>query len=81
MNQSRGHVVLGAERVGGAEGGFSAAGLQGADQVGGFGGHMQAGADAEAVERSLLLEAPPDALQHGHGLVRPLDTADAVVGK
>ena len=55
-----------------------AAGLERAHQVGGLGGHVQAGGDAVAGERLLPLEALADRLQDRHLPVGPLDPPDAL---
>ncbi len=59
LNQGSGHIVLGAERVGGAEHQVCPACLQCEGQVGGLGGDMQAARDADALEGLLLGEALP----------------------
>ena len=73
-----GHVVLGRERVAGGQDHVGAAGLERPHQVGRLGGHVQAGADAEAGERSLALEPLADQAQDRHLPLRPFDPADAL---
>src|SRR5207237_8502657 len=46
VNQAGGHVVLGRQRVGGDEHQVGPAGLNGASEVGGLGGDVQAGGHA-----------------------------------
>ena len=79
VDQGRGHVVLGGERVRGAEHRLGAAGDQGAGQVGGLGRHVQAAGQGDPVERPLLLEALADRSQHGHVPVCPFDPSLPVV--
>ena len=42
---------------------------------------MEAGADAQAVERAVALEALADEAQHGHLALGPFDAADALGGE
>ena len=58
-----------------------AAGDQRAHEAGGLGGDVQAGADAHALERLLLLEALADGPEHGHVHVGPLDAQHALGGE
>ena len=81
VDQRGGDVVLRAQRVAGAEHHVGAAGDQGAHEAGGLGGDVQAGADAHALERLLLLEALADGAQHGHVHVGPLDAQHALGGE
>ena len=78
LDQRRRDVVLGGERVGGAEHHVGAAGLERAHEVGGLGGDVQAGADAHALERLLAREALADGGQHRHLHVGPLDAQHAL---
>ena len=80
-DQGGGHVVLGRERVGGSQGDLGAASPEGQHQVGRLGRDMEAGADAQAFERTLALEAFADQAQDGHLASRPLDPADALIGQ
>ena len=80
-HQDGGHVVLRGERVGGAEHHVGAAIAQGDHQVGGLGGHVQAGRDAHALQRLVLDEFLADDLQHLHRLVGPLDALFAQIGQ
>ena len=50
-------------------------------QVGGFGGHVQAGGHAHARQRLRLDELLADGLQHRHRLERPFDAALALIGQ
>ncbi len=72
-DQARGNVILSRERVGGAEHDVGSAIAQADGQVGGFGRDVQAGGNADALQRLVLDELFADNLQHLHGLVRPLD--------
>ena len=81
LDQAGGHVVLGAERVGGDQHEVGAAGLEGAGEVGGLGGDVQAGRHAQAVERLFLGEALADAGQHRHVAVGPEDALLAAGGE
>ena len=58
-----------------------AAGLERAHQVGRLGRDVEAGADAQAVERPLALEALADEAQDGHLALRPFDATDALGGE
>ena len=78
-HQVRGDVVLGGERVGGAEGDLGAGGPERRHQVGGLGGDVQAGGQPGALERLLLGEAGPDLPQHRHGPLGPLGPSLALV--
>ena len=80
-DERRRHIVLRRERVRRREGDLGAAGLQRAHQVGRLGGHVEAGADAQAREGLLALEALADQAQDRHLSSRPLDPADAFVGQ
>ena len=73
LDQRCRHVVLGAERVRGAEPDFRAAGLEGLGEVRGLGGHMEAGADPHALEGLLLGEPLLDQPQDRHAGFGPLD--------
>ena len=78
LDERGGDVVLGAERVAGAQHHVGAAGRQGAHEVGRLGGDVQAGADAHARERLLGREALADGLEHRHVHVGPLDAQHAL---
>ena len=81
LDQRGGDVVLGRERIGGAAQHLGAAGLERAQQIGGLGGDMQAGAQALAAQRLLLGEALADDPQHRHLLVGPFDPAPPGLGE
>ena len=66
-------IILGRERVRRAQHDVGSAGLEGAHQVRGLRGHVQARGDAVAGERLLGLEALADRGQHRHLPVRPHD--------
>ena len=80
-DERRGDVVLGRERVRGREDDLGAAGLERPHQVGRLGGDVEAGADAQPVERALALEALADQAQDGHLALGPFDPADALGGE
>ena len=65
-DQRGGHIVLGGERVGGGQHHIRAASLQGLHQVGGLGGDVQAGRDAQPFERLLFRKALADQAQDRH---------------
>ena len=67
------HVVLGRERVRGAQRHLRPAAHQRADEIGGLGRHVQAGRDAHAVQRALGGEALAHGAQDGHLPVGPRD--------
>ena len=73
LDQRGGDIVLGRERVGGAEHGVGAAGLQRQRQVGRLGGDVGAGDDAVALEGLLPGEPLADQRQHRHLARRPVD--------
>ena len=74
-------VVLGRQRVARREDDVRAAGLERAHEVGRLGRHVQARADAQAVERPVALEALADQAQDGHLALGPLDAPDALGGE
>ena len=76
-NECRSGVVLGGQRVACAQVHFGTARLEGAHQVGGFGGDMQACADANAFQGLFAFEAFADACKYGHVAVCPQDALDA----
>ncbi len=78
LDESGGDVVLGRERVRGAEHDVGAAGLQRPHQVRGLARHVQAGRDPVAGERLLGLEAVADRREHRHVPVGPGDSAHAL---
>ena len=80
-DERRGDVVLGRERVRGGEHDLGATGLERPHQVGGLGRDVEAGADAQAVERPVALEALADEAQDGHLALGPFDPSDALGGE
>ena len=80
-DERRGDVVLGRERVRGGEEDLRAAGLERPHQVRGLGGDVEAGADAQALERAVALEALADQAQDGHLPLGPFDASDALGGE
>ncbi len=80
-DERRRDVVLGRERVRGAEDDLGAAGLERPHEVGGLGRDVEAGADPQAGERPLALEALADEAQDRHLALGPLDPADALGGE
>ena len=81
LHQGGGDFVLRGERIGGAEHHVGAAVAQRDGQVGGFAGDVQAGGNAQALERLLLDEALANQLQNGHLLIGPFDPALAGFGE
>ena len=81
VDERGGDVVLGRERVRGAEDDLGAARLQRAHQVRRLGRHVEAGGDAVAGERLLALEALADRGEHRHLPVGPLDPPHAFGGE
>ena len=81
MGQRRGDVVLGAERVAGAERELGAAGDENAREVGRLGGDVQAGADARAFQRLLFGEAVHQGPQDRHLGQCPFDSTGAGLGQ
>ena len=81
VDERRGDVVLGRQRVGRAEHDVRAAGLERAHQVRRLGRHVQARRDAVAGERLLGLEPLADRGQHRHLPVGPLDPPHAFGGE
>ena len=80
-HQAGGHVILRGERIGGAQHYVGAAVPQADGQVRGFGGDVQAGRNADALQRLVLDEFLADDLQDLHGLVGPVNSLLAEVGK
>ena len=80
-HQARGHVVLRGKRIRGAKRHVGAAVAQSDHQVRGFGGDVQAGRNADALQRLVLDEFLADDLQNLHRLVRPLDALLAQIGQ
>ena len=80
-HQAGGNIVLGRERIRGAQHHVGAAVAQADGQVRGLGRNVQAGRDANALQRLVLDEFFADNLQHLHGLVRPLDALLAQFGQ
>ena len=72
-----GHVVLRGERVRRAEHDVGASRLQRAGEVRGLRRDVEAGRDADAVQRPLLLETLADRGENRHVPVGPLDADDA----
>ena len=80
-HQRRRHIILGGERVGGGQHHIRAAQVQGVHQVGGLGGHVQAGGDAHPLQRALLGKALADQAQDGHLPLGPFDAPPAAFGQ
>src|SRR5205814_3037137 len=80
-DQAGGNVVLGRERIGGAKDYVGAAVAQADGEIGGLGGDVQAGGDANAAKRLVLDELFADDLQDFHRLICPLDALFAVIGQ
>ena len=81
VHEGRGDVVLGRERVAGAEAQVGAAVAQGDRQVRCFGGDVEAGGHPDALQRLLTLETFADEAEHGHFALGPLDPADTLRGE
>ena len=71
-NQGGGRIVLGRERVRGAQHDARPAGLEGPHQIGGFGSDVQAGRHAQALERFGAGKLLAHLAQHRHVLVGPV---------
>ncbi len=78
FHQAGRDVVLGRQRVGGAEQQIGAAGLEGLRQVGGLGGDVQAGRHPHPGQRLFLLETLADRPQNGHVALGPVDPFPAL---
>ncbi len=78
-HERRRHVVLGRERIRRHQRHVGATGLERTHQVGGLGGDVEAGADAQASQWLLLLEALADEPQDRHLPLSPLDTANTFI--
>ena len=78
LHQAGRDVVLGRQRVGGAQQEVGTAGLQGLGQVGGFGRDVQAGRHSHSGQRLFLLEPLADRPQDGHVALGPLDSFAAL---
>ncbi len=72
-HQAGSNVVLGGERIRGAEHDIGAAIFQTDGQVRGFGGDVQAGRHADPLQRLVLDEFLANDLQDFHGLVGPVN--------
>ena len=81
LHERSGHVILGRERVRGAEHDLAPPALSVRIRIGGLGGHMQACGQTHTLERLLFLKTLSDDVQHRHALVRPLDSELAFVGQ
>ena len=80
-HQRSSHVVLRGQRIGGANHHLGPTVAQGNSEVGGLGGHVQAGGNTNALEWLVLDELLADALQHRHRLVGPFNAALAQISK
>ena len=80
-HQAGSDVILGGERIRGAEHDIGAAILQADGQVRGFGGDVQASRHADALQGLVLDEFLANDLQDFHGLVGPVDPLLAEIGK
>ncbi len=78
LHQAGRDVVLGRQRVGGAQQEVGAAGLQGLGQVGGLGRDVQTGRHPHPGQRLFLLETLADRPQDRHVALGPLDPFPAV---
>src|SRR5438067_8165298 len=81
VDQRRRDVILGGERIRGAERDVRAARLQGGHQKSRLARHVQAGGDAHPLERLLLAEPLRDAGEDGHRPRCPFDAAVALLGE
>ena len=81
FDECGGIVILGGEGVGGAGDDFSAAGDEGAEEVGGLRSDVETGAHAVALEGLFLGEALADGGEDGHVLVGPFDAFFAFGGE
>ena len=80
-DQRGGDVILRRERIRGAEHDVGSAVAQADGEVRGLGRDVQAGRNADALQRLVLDEFFSDDLQHLHRLVRPLDALLAQIGQ
>src|SRR5205823_6645937 len=80
-DQGGGGIVLGGQRIGGAEHEVGAAGLQGQRQVRRLRGDVQAPREAQPGQRLLAGEALLDQAEDGHLRGGPLDAQAAVLGQ
>ena len=71
--QRRGHGILRGQRIACAQAHVRPPGLERDCQVGRLAGDVQTGAEKQALERALALEALPDEPEHRHLLGRPFD--------
>src|SRR5581483_8841939 len=81
LAERRRDVVLRGERVRGAERDLGPTRGERLDEVGRLGRHVQARTDADALERTLLLEALADQREHAHLGRRPLDALAPLLGQ
>ncbi len=80
-HQAGGHVILRGQRVRSAQHHIGAAVPEANGQVRGFGGHVQAGRNPNALQGLVLDEFLADDLQDFHGLVGPVNPLLAQIGK
>ncbi len=76
-----GDVVLGRQRVGGAQRQLGPAGVQRPAEVGGLGGHVQAGRDAHPFQRPGPGQLGGDRGEHGHAAGGEVDLAPPPGGR
>ena len=81
LGQVGGHVVLGAQGIGGADMHRGPAGLQGGRQHPGLGGDVEAGGDPEPGQGFFPFETLPDGVQDRHVPPGPLHPQAAFVGQ
>src|SRR5581483_5642893 len=81
LAQRRRHVVLRGERIRGAQGDLGSSRGERLHEIGRLGRHVQARANANALERALLLEALADQAEHAHLGGRPLDALAPLPGQ
>src|SRR5439155_8624709 len=77
-DQRRRDIVLRRQRVRRRERHLGAGGLERAHEVGGLGRHVEARADAQALERAVALEPLADEAEDGHLALGPVDATNAL---
>ena len=80
-HQSGRHIVLGRERIRGAQRHGGPPVTEGEHEVGGLGGDVETGGDRQPFQRLFLEKALPDRLQHRHPAPGPLDAAGTLRGE
>src|SRR5215207_2647096 len=80
-HQVRSHIILSRERVRRAERNLGSGSPERLHQIGGLGGHMEAGRKPDTLEWLLLGKSPPNLSEHRHGPLGPFSSTLTLVGQ